>query len=230
MKKYVAYYRVSTAKQGTSGLGLEAQRASVHSYTRSPDFIIAEYTEVESGKHDNREQLHAAISHAQRSSATLVIAKLDRLSRNAGFIFALRDSGVDFICADMPEANTLTIGIFATIAQYEREIISERTKAALAAKKAQGFKLGSPQNLTAASREKAAAARRKQAKEHIANIRALAFSKRCKAQGLSLRAIAKELNANGFKTTRNGFWSYGTVHVLLQRRYIEGLNNTLKSL
>ena len=115
MKKYVAYYRVSTAKQGASGLGLEAQRASVHSYTRSAESIIAEYTEVESGKHDNREQLHAAISHAQRSSATLVIAKLDRLSRNAGFIFALRDSGVDFICADMPEANTLTIGIFATI-------------------------------------------------------------------------------------------------------------------
>jgi DNA invertase Pin-like site-specific DNA recombinase len=118
----------------------------------------------------------------------------------------------------MPEANTLTIGIFATLAQYEREMISERTRAALAAKKAQGFMLGSPQNLTDASRKKAAFVRRTQAREHIANIRALAFATRCRTQGLSLRAIAKELNENGFMTTRSGVWSFGTVRVLLQRK------------
>lgn len=217
MKTYIAYYRVSTAKQDASGLGLEAQREQVRACAHSTQQIIAEYTDVESGKNNRREQLHAAINHAKRINATLVIAKLDRLSRNAGFVFALRDSGVDFLCADMPEANTLTIGIFATLAQYERELISERTKSALAAKKARGFRLGSPQNLTDASREKAAVVRKRQAREHTANIRALAFATRCRAQGLSLRAIAKELNDNGFMTTRSGAWSFGTVRMLLVR-------------
>ncbi len=217
MKKYVAYYRVSTKQQGISGLGLAAQQQSVRSFTRCDDCIVAEYTEVESGTRDTREQLHAAIAEATRRSATLIIAKLDRLSRNAGFIFALRDSGVDFICSDMPDANTLTIGIFATLAQHERELISQRTKAALAAKKARGFRLGTPQNLTDLSRQRAAMVRRKQAREHTANIRALAFAVRCKHQGLSLRAIAAELNKNDFKTSRNGLWSYGTVHALLKR-------------
>src|SRR5688572_20704691 len=140
-KIYTAYYRVSTSEQGQSGLGLAAQRQAVERFVNCSDCIVAEYVEVESGKKDMRPQLAAAIAKAKATGSTLIISKLDRLSRNAAFIFTLRDSGVDFIAADMPEANTLTIGIFAVMAQHEREAISSRTKAALAAKKAQGHKL-----------------------------------------------------------------------------------------
>ncbi len=153
MKNYVAYYRVSTIKQGFSGLGLEAQREAIQRFLGNAP-IIAEYTEIESGSKNNRAELDKAILHAKNDSATLVIAKLDRLSRNVSFIFALRDAKVDFICADMPDANTMTIGIFAVLAQHERELISYRTKAALQAKKAQGYTLGKPQNLTYDARKK----------------------------------------------------------------------------
>ena len=200
MKKYIAYYRVSTKQQGSSGLGLDGQRNAVHGFTRCEDCIIAEYTEVESGKKDNREQLQTAIHHAKSIGATLVIAKLDRLSRNAGFIFALRDSGVDFVCADMPEANTLTIGIFAVMAQHERELISQRTKAALAAKKAQGFTLGSPQNLTPAATAKSVTVRKAKAKER--NQQASEVAHLLHEKGLSLREIAERLNTRGFRTSR----------------------------
>jgi DNA invertase Pin-like site-specific DNA recombinase len=200
MKNYVAYYRVSTKQQGASGLGLDAQRAAVRSFTKCETCIIAEYTEIESGKNDKREQLNAAIAHAKQAGATLVIAKLDRLSRNASFIFALRDSGVEFVCADMPEANTLTIGIFATLAQHEREIISQRTKAALQAKKAQGFALGNPQNLTETARINSAISRRKQAREH--NKQAVEIAILLRDRGWSMRKIAERLNALGFRTRR----------------------------
>jgi DNA invertase Pin-like site-specific DNA recombinase len=199
MKKYVAYYRVSTKQQGASGLGLDAQRAAVRSFTKCETCIIAEYTEIESGKNDKREQLNAAIAHAKQAGATLVIAKLDRLSRNAGFIFALRDSGVDFVCADMPDANTLTIGIFATLAQHEREIISQRTKAALQAAKARGVKLGSPQNLTRAGVEKSVAVRK--AKARARNQQAAEVAALLREKGLSLRKIAERLNLRGFRTS-----------------------------
>ncbi|SFF36436.1 recombinase family protein [Spirosoma endophyticum] len=116
--KYVAYYRVSTKAQGESGLGLEAQRSSVAGFVKGG--VLAEFTEVESGKNNQRVQLGAAIDCAKKEGAILVIAKLDRLSRNASFIFTLRDSGVNFQCVDMPDANTLTIGIFATLAQHDR--------------------------------------------------------------------------------------------------------------
>jgi DNA invertase Pin-like site-specific DNA recombinase len=214
MKNYIAYYRVSTKQQGTSGLGLDAQRHTVRSFTRCENCIIAEYTEVESGKRDNREQLHAAIQHAKSIGATLVIAKLDRLSRNAGFIFALRDSGVDFVCADMPEANTLTIGIFAVMAQHEREVISQRTKAALQAKKEQGFKLGTPANLTRAAIEKSAANRSAKAKER--NQQAAEVATLLKEKGLSLREIAERLNSRGFQTSQGKNFQATSVMRLLQ--------------
>jgi DNA invertase Pin-like site-specific DNA recombinase len=169
--KFVAYYRVSTAKQGRSGLGLEAQQASVRSFVKDGS-ILAEYVEVESGKRDYRRELSNAIAHAQREGATLIIAKLDRLARSVAFIFALRDSGVKFLACDMPEANTLTIGLLAALAQHERELISERTKAALTAKKAQGFALGSSQNLTREAVTKAAESRRKRALADPANMEA----------------------------------------------------------
>lgn len=144
--RYIAYYRVSTRVQGESGLGLDGQRMAVTNFVRGP--VVAEFTEVESGKNNQRVQLAAAIDWAKREGAVLVIAKLDRLSRNASFIFTLSDSGVNFQCVDMPDANTLTIGIFATLAQHERELISSRTKSALQAKIAQGATLGKPENLT----------------------------------------------------------------------------------
>lgn len=217
MKNYVAYFRVSTQKQGISGLGLEAQKVAVRTFAASERSIVAEFTEIESGKRNDREQLQAAIRFAKDNNATLLIAKLDRLSRNAGFILALRDSGVDFVCCDLPDANTLTIGIFAVMAQHERELISQRTKAALAAKKAQGYKLGKPENLTEKSTRASIDVRRLKARTNENNVRALALALSYKKQGFSLRKIADELNTNGFKTSRGNEWSFGTVRFLLQR-------------
>ena len=143
----MAYYRVSTVRQGQSGLGLEAQKASVESLCEARGYrLTGSYQDIESGKHNARPGLTAALAAAKSAGAVLIIAKLDRLSRNASFTMALRDSGVDFTAADLPDANTLTIGILASVAQAEREAISTRTKAALEALKARGVKLGSPTN------------------------------------------------------------------------------------
>jgi len=131
MNRYIAYYRVSTQKQGNSGLGLEAQKTMVKHHLKTDDILLEEYEEVESGKNNNRPQLQKAIEHCKNMGAILLIAKLDRLSRNAGFIFLLKDSQVNFKCCDMPEANSLTIGIMAVLAQEERELISKRTIATL---------------------------------------------------------------------------------------------------
>ena len=129
----VAYYRVSTKQQGASGLGLEGQKTTVESFAKSAGAnIMASYTEVESGKRADRPKLAAAIAHARRSKATLVIAKLDRLSRNVAFLSALMDSGCEFVACDNPNANRLTIHILAAVAENEARAISERTKAALA--------------------------------------------------------------------------------------------------
>lgn len=135
--KAVLYSRVSTDRQGKSGLGLEAQQAAMTAWVKSNKAeVLEEFVEVESGKKSDRPELAKALKLAKRQKATLVIAKLDRLSRNASFLLSLRDSGVEFVCTDMPEANRLTIGIMAVMAEHEREMISERTKAAMAAKKA----------------------------------------------------------------------------------------------
>jgi len=214
--KFVAYYRVSTAKQGRSGLGLEAQRASVQSYVKDGQ-IIAEYVEVESGKRNDRPELAKAIEHARREEATLIIAKLDRLARSVAFIFTLRDSGVRFIACDMPEANTLTIGLLAALAQHERELISERTKAALAAKKARGCFLGSPQNLTREATLKASEARRQRALENPANQRATELALLYRNCGLSYTAIAEKLNSNGHVTRKGKRFTACTIQRLLDR-------------
>lgn len=143
--RFVVYYRVSTKRQGESGLGIEGQREEVRKFlsTRGgPDTVISEFTEFESGKNDDRPALDKAISTCKVYGATLVVANLSRLSRNASFTFALRDAKVAFVCCDMPEANDLTIGLMAVIAQHEREMISTNTKNALAAAKARGVKIG----------------------------------------------------------------------------------------
>lgn len=138
---FVAYYRVSTARQGQSGLGLAAQKKSVRDYV-GDGRILTEFTEIETGKRNDRDALIAALNECRLTGATLVIAKLDRLSRNAAFLMGLRDSGVDFVACDMPNANRLTVGIMALVAEQEAEAISSRTKAALAAAKDRGQTLG----------------------------------------------------------------------------------------
>ncbi|TXK24827.1 recombinase family protein [Pontibacter qinzhouensis] len=216
-KQYIAYLRVSTQKQGQSGLGMEAQQHAVRNFLKPGDGIVTEYVEVESGKKDNRVQLHAAIGHAKRVRGTLLIAKLDRLSRNAGFIFALRDSGVDFVCVDMPDANTLTIGIFAVLAQHERELISSRTKAALQAKKAQGAQLGKPENLTPLARKKGELARREKAAVNENNRRAAAMIESHREKGMGWAAIARRLNESGHRASQGGGFQATQVQRIYRR-------------
>ena len=208
MEGIISYYRVSTQKQGNSGLGIEAQRATVTDYAqRAGALVVAEFIEVESGKRNNRPQLAEAIAEAKRTGATLVIAKLDRLARNAGFVFALRDAGVKFIACDIPEANTLTVGIFAVMAQHEAELNSTRTRAALQAKKARGAKLGKPENLTAEARAKGREAHSRNAANNQNTKTARGYALLLRGNGSSLRQMAATLNAEGFKTPRGGKFS-----------------------
>ena len=203
-KIYTPYYRVSTQEQGNSGLGFAAQRESVLRFVDyNESRLKGDFKEVESGKNDKREELQRAIQFCKQNGTTLLIAKLDRLSRNAAFIFKLRDEQVDFICCDMPDANTLTIGIFATLAQHERELISQRTKDALAALKRKGVKLGSPQNLTNEARRKGATAMREKAQANPNNRRAKGYIKNLREQGLSFQKIADKLNQEEFKTAKD---------------------------
>lgn len=143
--KFITYYRVSTPGQGASGLGLEAQQMAVKKHLAQVNGAeLASFTEIESGKNNARPQLQAALLRCRQTRATLLVAKFDRLSRNAAFLLTLRDSNMKFVAADMPDANNLTIGLLAVVAEHEREMISKRTKEALAAAKARGAKLGNP--------------------------------------------------------------------------------------
>lgn len=151
--RYVAYERVSTVRQGASGLGLEAQRRTIDEFAVSRGAsVIGRFTEVESGKRQDRPELAKALHLAKVTGAVFVIAKLDRLSRNAAFLLTLRDSGVRFLAVDLPEANDITVGIMALVAQQEREAISKRTKEALAAARARGVRLGNPNRAAALRR------------------------------------------------------------------------------
>jgi DNA invertase Pin-like site-specific DNA recombinase len=212
MSKYVAYYRVSTERQGQSGLGLEAQQTAVKQYA---DGIIHSFTEIESGKNDDRPQLQAAIAMCKATGAALLIAKIDRLSRQAAFLLTLRDSGVQIVAADMPHAGTLEFGIRAVVAQHEREEISRRTKAALQAAKARGVKLGSP-NPAAGS---AAGIASIQASADQFAQRILPIIADIERSGCtSLRAIAAALTARGVQTARGGrTWGASQVANLMQR-------------
>jgi DNA invertase Pin-like site-specific DNA recombinase len=199
--KHVAYYRVSTRKQGESGLGLEAQKAAVSAFLDGGKWImVAEFIEVESGKRNDRPQLAAALQACKLFGAKLVVAKLDRLSRNAAFLMTLRDSGVDFVCADMPEANRLTIGILALVAENEADAISTRTKAALAAARARGVRLGGNRGRSITRKEAAlgAAAMAAKARERAKLVWPIVDEMR--ARGASLRDIAAELERRGIET------------------------------
>jgi DNA invertase Pin-like site-specific DNA recombinase len=220
----VGYQRVSTKGQGESGLGIEAQESAIQAYARQTGAkVVAMYTEVESGKLADRPELLKALAHARRSKATLVVAKLDRLARNVAFLSALMDSKVAFIACDNPHANRLTLHILAAVAEAEAKAISDRTKAALAAYKARGGKLGAelPQcrNLTAESRAKgirmAGDASRQAATEAYSDL--IPTVQAMKAEGLTLRAIAERLNAEGHTTRRGKPWNQVQVSRVLER-------------
>lgn len=230
--KLVAYERVSTARQGRSGLGLEAQRKAIDDFAAGRGAeVVARFTEVESGGRNDRPELDKALQLARLTGATLVIAKLDRLSRNAAFLLTLQASSVRFLAVDMPEANDLTVGIMALVAQQEREAISRRTKDALAAAKARGVKLGNPNGAAALRRAgKGGVALREAVKGNadafarslapvIENIRA--------ERQTSLRAIAAELNARGIRTRQGGRWHVSTVSNLLSR--ISSISNASRA-
>jgi DNA invertase Pin-like site-specific DNA recombinase len=203
MGEFVAYYRVSTERQRISGLGLEAQREAVARHVGTGQ-LVAEFTETESGKrHTNRPQLLAALAECRKRHAVLLIARLDRLARNVAFIANLMESGADFIACDMPQANRLTIHILAAVAEHEREMISQRTKAALAAAKARGVQLGNPR--LAAAREQARATHhaRRPAPE------VLAVMREWRSQGAAFREIARRLNRLNIRPGRGREW-HGT--------------------
>jgi DNA invertase Pin-like site-specific DNA recombinase len=218
--KFIAYYRVSTEKQGQSGLGLDAQRKAVADYLNGGQWsLLAEYTEVESGKRADRPQLLAALAHAKATGATVVIAKLDRLARNVAFIANLMESGVDFLAADMPMANRLTVHVLAAVAEHEAAMISARTRAALAAAKARGQKLGNPNGaraLRGLGNAPAVAAAKALADRHMALV--LPVVSAIRADGVTSRlGIAGELNRRGILTARGGQWYATTVRNLLAR-------------
>jgi DNA invertase Pin-like site-specific DNA recombinase len=220
--KVVAYYRVSTAAQGRSGLGLEAQRTAVEAFCSGRDYqLLAEYTEVESGKRNDRSELVKALHHAKVTGATLVIAKLDRLSRNAAFLMQLQDSGAKFVAADMPEACNLTVGILALVAQQERDAISSRTKAALQAAKERGRKLGNPNGAAALRRarmgNRAAVAALKSAADRHANDLAPVISQLRIEGHRSLPSLASALNQREMRSPRGGKWHASSVRNLLLR-------------
>ena len=219
-QRYVAYYRVSTAKQGRSGLGLEAQQQSVnHFLTGRGGKLLKEYTEIESGRKADRVKLAQALESCKLHGATLVIAKLDRLSRNAPFLMNLQESGANFICCDNPHANKAMIGIMAIMAQQEAETISKNTKAALAAAKARGVKLGVAGSRNLRNRklgsQRGVATRIQRAHEHAERIgREI---RPMVEQGRSLRAIAAKLNDATVDTVRGGAWSANQVKRVIDR-------------
>lgn len=212
-RNYVAYYRVSTVRQGKSGLGLDAQRAAVKAFVGSAN-LLGEYTDVESGKRDDRPELAKALAVAKKTGSVLLIAKLDRLSRNLSFIAALMDSGVQFVACDNPTANELTIHILAAVAQAERKAISQRTRDALQAAKARGVRLGNPSPHR--SLDGARKALTEYANDHAHRVfRAIQDVR--KTGITSLNGIAKALTARGIETARGGTWTAKAVSNLIAR-------------
>ena len=212
-RKCIVYTRVSTEQQGRSGLGLDAQEAAVESFLKGGTWeVVGRFTEVESGKRADRAELAKALAACKRSGAVLVVAKVDRLSRNVAFIANVMEAGIEFVACDMPYANRLTLHVLAAVAEHEREMISRRTKEALEAAKTRGVKLGvtGPANLRRA-------VARCQAKAGAFAERLRALIEGFQARGLSQRAIARELNALGIRSPGGGTWHLITVQRVLAR-------------
>lgn len=225
MEKYIAYYRVSTKGQGHTGLGLTAQKRVVNEFLKDGDELINQYQEIESGKKSDRPKLIDAIEECIKTGSTLLIAKLDRLSRDVAFIYTLMNSNVKFKCVDMPEATPLTIGLMAVLAEEEAKRVSERTKASLKSIKLKikrgevhisktgkvVLSLGSPQNLTEESRKKASEALRNKALNNPDTKKAYAFMEVLRGVGYTYDQIADKLNDSGFKAPKGGKFSKGQV-------------------
>jgi DNA invertase Pin-like site-specific DNA recombinase len=206
--QFVAYYRVSTDRQGQSGLGLQAQQAAVREYlgAKGP---LTEFTEIETGKRNDRPELKQALALCRKRKARLVIAKLDRLSRNLAFIATLMDSGVEFVAVDNPHATRLTLHILAAVAEHEREMIAERTKAALRAAKARGIRLGrNGADRLAPTYRAAAIERARQLAPVLSDMR---------NAGMSARQMASELTGRGIPTPTCARWHAQTVIRMLDR-------------
>jgi DNA invertase Pin-like site-specific DNA recombinase len=216
--KFISYLRVSTARQGSSGLGLEAQRKSVNNYLNGGHWqLIQEIVEVESGKRNDRPKIAEALRLCRLHNATLVIAKLDRLARNVHFISSLMESGVDFVACDFPQANRLTVHILAAVAEHEAGMISARTRAALAAAKARGVKLGGQRGskarmvkMAAKGARASAAVRQRTAVRRRDDL--LPVIEELRAKGVtSLQGLAEGLNKAGLTSARGGSWSASQV-------------------
>lgn len=207
---FVSYVRVSTERQGRSGLGLEAQQTAVNQFVaQRGGQVLTEYLEVESGKRSDRPELAKALAECRRRRATLVIAKLDRLARNVALIANLMDSRVEFVCCDMPDANRLTLHIMAAMAEHERTAISERTKAALAAARARGTVLGTNGRRLAAQHASDADDFARRLAPVVAGLRAEGFS--------TIRALTDEMNRRSIPSARGGLWHEMTVFRLVKR-------------
>lgn len=223
VEKYVAYYRVSTDEQERSGLGLEAQKRAVNEYLKQGKReLVAEFKEVESGGKNDRPELKNALASCRLRKATLLVAKLDRLARNVAFISNLMDSGVEFVACDYPKANRLTLHILASVAENEREMISKRTKEALASAKERGVKLGSPKNLTQEARVKGVkrsqVVRSQKASQAAKDLAPMIMD--LKKKGItSLKGIARALNEQGYQTSRQKPW-----HDVQVKRVLEHLH------
>ena len=224
--KAIAYYRVSTKKQGQSGLGLESQQASVQAYAKAKGLTIisppGEYTEVETGTNKkHRPKLQAALKAAKDNDAVLLIAKLDRLARNVHFITGLKESGVKFVAVDMPEANDMQVQFMAMVAEYEAKLTSERTKAALKAAKERGIELGSPDNLTHEAQIKGAASNRQKAEDAYNGL--IGYMTMMREKGgkdgkkMTYRAIADRLNKEKKRTRQGKEFQATTVMRILKR-------------
>lgn len=223
----IAYLRVSTKTQGEDGLGIDAQRAAITRYAANSDQrVLREFVEVESGRNNSRPKLAMAIAEARASGAVLVIAKLDRLARSVAFTSTLMETGIDFVACDMPDANRLTIHLIAAIAENEARLISERTKAALAAKKARGEKLGSaiPGHYekikdrigwTAMDPERKRSVKAAKLQDSFGG--ALPLMRVLRSRGESFRDIARELNSQGYKTPRGASFGPDQVYRALKR-------------
>jgi DNA invertase Pin-like site-specific DNA recombinase len=211
MTKFVAYYRVSTQKQGRSGLGLEAQRDSIAEYLRSENGVLcAQFTEVESGKRKDRPQLAAALAQCRLQGATLIVAKLDRLARNVAFVSNLMESGCEFCAVDFPQANRFMIHLLAAVGEYEAKLISDRTKAALQSAKRRGVSLGGDRgNILHVQRNGSRVGnevRSAKAQQRANDLRPVIAEIQANGAG-SLREIATQLNAKGIQTARGCEWS-----------------------
>lgn len=217
--QYVAYLRVSTQKQGFSGLGLEAQREIIHNYLHGTN-PIAEFVEVESGRKSDRPKLKEALALCRKDGATLIVAKLDRLARSVSFLSGLLESDVEIVFCDFPQANKMVLHIISAISQYEAELIAARTKASLQAKKSRGFKLGNPEHLLEKHKQaiqNSIKTCKTKADSNPNNKRAVAMLQTLVKENHSYKEMAEILNSGGFVSSKGCVFTKSTVYKLIKR-------------